>query len=124
ARQKLGGERVVLTFPPGLDFIVSFLGCLYGGAVAVPAHLPGSLRGMGRLRLIIEDAEASAVLGPAANLVRLRRWSEEAPYAARVRWLASEEIPGEAGDDWRAPQLGPDSVAFLQYTSGSTSDPK
>jgi amino acid adenylation domain-containing protein len=79
---------------------------------------------MGRLRLIIEDAEASAVLGPAANLVRLRRWSEEAPYAARVRWLASEEIPGEAGDDWRAPQLGPDSIAFLQYTSGSTSDPK
>jgi acyl-CoA synthetase (AMP-forming)/AMP-acid ligase II len=60
------GERALLLHPPGLSFIASFLGCLYAGAVAVPAYPPGRNRPPARLRSIAADARARFVLAPAA----------------------------------------------------------
>src|SRR5215218_5321981 len=58
------GERVLLLYPPGLEFICAFFGCLYGGVVAVPAYPPRARAGKGqpRLRSIVQDARPHAVL--------------------------------------------------------------
>src|SRR6185436_14851726 len=122
ARHAGAGERVLLLFPPGLDFVAAFFGCLYAGAVAVPADPPRSERSLPRLRAIARDAAPRFVLAPAAGLDRLRQAAAELPELAGVRWLALEECREE--ENWREPAAGPETLAFLQYTSGSTSDPK
>jgi amino acid adenylation domain-containing protein len=112
-RRGAQGERVLLLFPPGLDFITAFLGCLYAGAVAVPAYPPSPGRGTGRLRSLLEDAKPRLALTTPPLLPRVEREVEGAVA-----------IEGLLPEDWRPPAVSPDSLAFLQYTSGSTSTPK
>ncbi|HVR98103.1 MAG TPA: fatty acyl-AMP ligase, partial [Thermoanaerobaculia bacterium] len=117
------GERVLLLYPPGLDFIAAFFGCLYTGLIAVPAYPPRSPRMMPRLLAILADAQPAAALASAAALQRVRGWLERTPEAAGLPWLATDEIdPAPAG--WEPAAPAGDAVAFLQYTSGSTSTPK
>src|SRR5437764_1050890 len=61
-QRKVSGERVVLLLPPGLDFIVAFFGCLYAGAVAVPAYPPKNNRNLTRLQAILSDSGALVAL--------------------------------------------------------------
>ncbi|HWN44200.1 MAG TPA: fatty acyl-AMP ligase, partial [Thermoanaerobaculia bacterium] len=112
-RRGAQGERVLLLFPPGLDFVTAFLGCLYAGAVAVPAYPPSPGRGTGRLRSLLEDAKPRLALTTPPLLPRVEREVEGAVA-----------LEGLLPEDWRPPAVGPDSLAFLQYTSGSTSTPK
>lgn len=124
--QSLGaeGERALLLYPPGLEFITAFLGCLYAGVVAVPAYPPRQNMNLLRLQAIVTDAEATLVLttsGLLANLVS--RWAEN-PELATMRWLATDDIDTHLSHTWQAPKLEKDSLAFLQYTSGSTGTPK
>ncbi|MFL6194096.1 MAG: non-ribosomal peptide synthase/polyketide synthase [Thermoanaerobaculia bacterium] len=119
----LRGERAVLLFPPGLDFIVGFFGCLYGGVVAVPAYPPRTRRDDPRLAEIVRDCRPRAVLTTAAVRARLTG-REEAAGLADARWIAADEVPPGLADGWRDPGLDAGSLAFLQYTSGSTSSPK
>ncbi len=112
-RRGATGERVLLLFPPGLDFVTAFLGCLYAGAVAVPAYPPSPGRGTGRLRSLLEDAKPRLALTTPPLLPRVEREVEGAVA-----------LEGLLPEDWRPPAAGPDSLAFLQYTSGSTSTPK
>src|SRR5687768_7866263 len=112
-RRRAQGERVLLLFPPGLDFVTAFLGCLYAGAVAVPAYPPSPGRGTGRLRSLLEDAKPRLALTTPPLLPRVEREVEGAVA-----------LEGLLPEDWRPPAVGPDSLAFLQYTSGSTSTPK
>ncbi len=116
------GERVLLLYPPGLDYITAFFGCLYAGAVAVPAYPPRSRRPSARLASIQESAGARAVLAPAAVLAGLDRQLER---PAGVLWLAAEgETLSEGAEEWRHPGVDGEALAFLQYTSGSTAAPK
>ena len=110
------GERVLLLFPPGLDFVTAFLGCLYAGAVAVPAYPPSPGRGTGRLRSLLGHAKPRLALTTPPLLPRVEREVEGSTEAVALDGLLPE--------DWRPPAVGPDSLAFLQYTSGSTSTPK
>ncbi len=109
------GERALLLYPPGLDFVAAFFGCLYAGVVAVPAYPPRlNDRSQPRLRAIAADASPRAALTTASI-------AERVPELAGVPWIATDALP--AG----SPELidpDPDAVAFLQYTSGSTSAPK
>jgi amino acid adenylation domain-containing protein len=114
------GERAVLLFPPGLDFIAAFFACLYSGVVAVPTYPPNLKRDLSRLRAILRDAAPQVVLAPAETVARAEGLLPDFPA---LRWLALPESGEEAGD-WRAPAVGPETLAFLQYTSGSTGDPK
>jgi pristinamycin I synthase-3/4 len=120
----LAGERALLLFPPGLDFVAAFFGCLYAGVVAVPAYPPRASRVEARLWEIFRDARPRAVLTTAALRARLEGARDRAPELAAARWIATDLVPDEAAGGWRDPDLEPGSLAFLQYTSGSTSSPK
>ena len=123
AREGVGvGERVLLLYPPGLDYIAAFFGCLYAGAVAVPAYPPRSRRPSARLESIQESAGAKAVLAPAAVLAGLDR---QLARPAGVLWLAAEGAGlADGAEEWRHPGVDGEALAFLQYTSGSTAAPK
>ena len=121
------GERALLMYPPGLEFIAAFFGCLYAGVVAVPAYPPHPARldrDLARLRAIVADAQVGAVLGTEEILVTLPTVFGNAPELAGLSKVTTDcTEPGDCGS-WERPNLDPDSLAFLQYTSGSTAAPK
>jgi amino acid adenylation domain-containing protein len=125
ALQDLGatGERVLLLFHSGLDFIAAFFGCLYAGAVAVPAYPPRSARGLPRLRAILDDARPRVVLSTEELSGRARRLLGGIANLEPMAWLATEGLEARA-EEWREPAIDHDTLAFLQYTSGSTATPK
>ncbi|HEU0077587.1 MAG TPA: fatty acyl-AMP ligase, partial [Longimicrobiaceae bacterium] len=120
--QGLRGERVLLLVPPGHEFVASYFGCLYAGAVAVPVFPPRHNRTLGRLLAIVADADARAVLATDEVIAELARNLDDAPSLRALRWLSSSAPADPAA--WADPGVRPDDVAFLQYTSGSTSTPK
>jgi acyl-CoA synthetase (AMP-forming)/AMP-acid ligase II len=121
------GERALLLYPPGLQFIAAFFGCLYAGVVAIPAPPPDPSRLqriLPRLRAIAKDARATLVL-TTRNYSQLKEtssqlWSE----SQTMRWLVSEKVPSQLAEEWQEPTVSGDTLAYLQYTSGSTSTPK
>jgi amino acid adenylation domain-containing protein len=115
----LAGERALLLFPPGLDFVAAFLGCLYAGVVAVPAYPPRPGRSGARLAGMLRDASPRAALTTAALLPRVAR-----EVAATATPLATDTLAAALADRWRPPALRSSDLAFLQYTSGSTAAPK
>ncbi|HEX2573591.1 MAG TPA: fatty acyl-AMP ligase [Polyangia bacterium] len=143
-RQGAAGERALLLFPPGLDYIVAFLGCLSAGVTAVPAYPPDPFRldrTLPRLRAIVADARprlaltSSAVFELAGSLL-----AEEEGFAS-LDWLATDAATGaqadtradtmtdaEAARDRGSPAnrqpIDEGTLAFLQYTSGSTGQPR
>src|SRR6266545_3779307 len=118
------GERALLLYPPGLEYVAAFFGCLYAGAVAVPAYPPRLNRSLPRLRSILDDARPRVALTTAAILARVDGWREQAPDLKDVPWIATDGLAGAGADLWVEPDAGPGTLAFLQYTSGSTGTPK
>jgi acyl-CoA synthetase (AMP-forming)/AMP-acid ligase II len=117
------GERVLLLYPSGLEFVVAFMGCLYAGAIAVPAYPPRMNRNILRLTSIIADAGAVLAFTTAAHAGRTQRLLEEAGIRS-MRVAAIDEMPADSGASWQTPSATTSQLAFLQYTSGSTSHPK
>jgi acyl carrier protein len=117
------GERVLLSYPPGLEYVVAFLGCLYAGVVAVPTYPPRLNRPISRLRAIAADSRATAALTTTRILSSMERRLVHAPEMKSLLWLATDDGSGLAGE-WRCPEIGSKTLAFLQYTSGSTAAPK
>ncbi|HYO12608.1 MAG TPA: amino acid adenylation domain-containing protein, partial [Thermoanaerobaculia bacterium] len=118
------GERALLLHPPGLGFVASFLGCLQAGTVAVPAYPPGRNRPPARLRAIAADAGARVVLAPSSLASDPEALVAKVPELGRALWIATDALPPELAHAWRETSPAPDDPAFLQYTSGSTADPK
>lgn len=121
------GERVLLLYPPGIDFTAGFFGCLYAGAVAVPTYPPEPERlerTLPRLRAIAQDAGARFVLTISPILALVEAMVAHAPELVALQWVASDALPLAHGALWRQPQVEGDTLAFLQYTSGSTGHPK
>lgn len=118
------GSRALLLYPPGLDFISAFFGCLFANVVAVPAFPPGGGRSvsrsgsqrLARLAAICADAEPSAVLTTSEAIRRL-----SLPMDLDV--IATDGIVDSAAE-WRETAADRPTIAFLQYTSGSTARPK
>ena len=121
------GERAILLYPPGLDYIAAFFGCLYAGVVAVPAYPPQRKRMLGRLRAVLTDSGASLALATAkvhAGVERLSRQDSGMAEFGDVQWLETD-VPAEGIETiWRTPSVAGETLAFLQYTSGSTGTPK
>ncbi len=112
------GECVLLLMPPGLDYVASFFGCLYAGVIAVPAYPPLSKRQMGRVQEVVNDCGADQALTTSSLLRKVTSLEGD------LSWTAVDTLPSSQADAWRAPAIRPDTRAFLQYTSGSTSQPK
>ncbi|TWT91992.1 fatty acyl-AMP ligase [Stieleria varia] len=111
------GERAMLALPFGIDYLQAFLACLHAGIIAVPAYSPRTNRQDDRFTAMMSDCQPIAVLCDK---------NDRDPIAAQstdVRIIALQELRGE-----KSPNViclaKPDSVAYLQYTSGSTSTPK
>lgn len=120
----LAGQRVLLLFPSGAEFISAFFGCLYAGAIAVPAYPPRNARSLPRIRGIVEDASPAAVLTTAADITRIQSLLPEGSTTSRLRYVATDTISTESAADWEDPRVDENALAFLQYTSGSTASPK
>jgi len=121
------GDRALLLYPAGLEFIAAFFGCLYAGVIAVPLPPPNPAkpqRTLPRLRAIISDAQPSLVLTTSAILSSTEDLFTQAPELQKARWLATDTITGSLVHEWRDPAVTANTVALLQYTSGSTADPK
>ena len=118
------GERVLLLYPPGLEYISAFWGCLYAGAIAVPAYPPRQNRSLLRLQSVAADAQSTLALTNSSLLSKVDAMSAQCAELNQLRWLATETVPDEMAQSWRRPMIGSDDLAFLQYTSGSTSIPK
>jgi acyl-CoA synthetase (AMP-forming)/AMP-acid ligase II/acyl carrier protein len=118
------GEAALLLYPPGLDFISAFFGCLYAGVAAVPAALPTRNRGTSSIGAIAKASQAALVLSTADQCETAERSYTHLPELLERPWLATDRIPDDRQSAWRDPQVDAAQTAFLQYTSGSTSSPK
>jgi amino acid adenylation domain-containing protein len=127
ALQQMGmqGERALLLYPPGLDYIIAFFACLYAGAIAVPAYPPSNNRHMPRLQAILDDSKAKIILTTRQVADNIRRFPGATGDLPANHWLPTDAV--ELIDDtssWQPPLLQARDLAFLQYTSGSTGDAK
>jgi natural product biosynthesis luciferase-like monooxygenase protein len=124
--QNLGasGERALLIYPPGLEFIAAFFGCLYAGVIAVPAYPPRRNQSLSRLQSIVADAGATIALTTKTVLSNVERQFTQSPTLQALHWLATDNIASDLAQAWLQPAISSDTLAFLQYTSGSTGTPK
>ncbi|MCH1502066.1 MAG: fatty acyl-AMP ligase [Verrucomicrobiales bacterium] len=118
------GERALLVYPSGPEFVISLLGCMAAGVIAVPASAPRPRRHDERLERIVRDAEVSAILTSETLVDDLQTrmvdsWRDGA--APRLITPNQQESPSPSTS---MPNLGSGDIAFLQYTSGSTGKPK
>ena len=121
------GDRAILLYPAGLEFILAFFSCLYAGIVAVPTYPPNFTkisRSMPRLLSILSDAKPKLILSTLETIDLLEPIIKDHGEIKDIAWLATEKTPNDEAENWIMPDISKDSLAFLQYTSGSTSTPK
>ncbi|MDH6098907.1 fatty acyl-AMP ligase [Anabaenopsis sp. FSS-46] len=118
------GDRALLLYPQGLEFITAFLGCLYAGVVAVPAYPPRRNQKKSRLLAIIEDSQPQIILTTSSVLENIQSKLETFLNLSVTKLLATDNLSKNKDLEFRLPNISGDTLAFLQYTSGSTGSPK
>jgi acyl-CoA synthetase (AMP-forming)/AMP-acid ligase II len=121
------GERALLLYPSGLDYVVAFFACLYAQVVAVPAYPPRPARPnrtTSRVWGIIADAQPAVALCTTRVLPTVQTLFAERAGSLTPRAVTTDDLTDEMADRWSEPHISSDTLAFLQYTSGSTSTPK
>ncbi|MBX5488220.1 MAG: AMP-binding protein [Mycolicibacterium hassiacum] len=118
------GDRVAILCPQSLEYLVAFFGTLYAGRIAVPLFDPSEPGHVGRLHAVLKDCKPAAVLPAAAAAEGVRKFFRAYPPNERPRVIAVDAVPDEVGATWVEPPV-PDetTIAYLQYTSGSTRIP-
>ena len=116
--------RVLLLYPPGLDYIVAFFGCLYAGLIAVPSYPPSRSASSRRSSVfaIAANAQPAVVLTTPKSLETSAAQREQ--IAGNAVWLAPDLTAAALGDEWTSPEQESSALAYLQYTSGSTTSPR
>jgi fatty acid CoA ligase FadD32 len=117
------GDRVAILCPQNLDYLVSFFGTLYAGRIAVPLFDPAEPGHVGRLHAVLDDCEPSAILTTSDSAEGVRKFIRSRPAKERPRVIAVDAVPEEVSSTWELVPAGRDTVAYLQYTSGSTRIP-
>ncbi|MDA8697682.1 aminotransferase class I/II-fold pyridoxal phosphate-dependent enzyme [Rhodopirellula sp.] len=117
------GDRVLLLYPPGLEFVVGFFACHAAGAIAVPAYPPRRNRKASRIRSIVVDSDARWALST-QSVVDLLKGDQPHDDLIGVQLLGTDSPEMRDISKWRRPKLQDSSLAVLQYTSGSTGSPK
>ena len=121
------GKRAMLLYPTGLDVITALFGCLYAGVIAIPTPPPEASRlrwTMPRLQSIVKDAEATLVLCTGSVLEMLENAGDDVAEIQSIQKLDTERTELGWAEQWVSTDIGRDTLAYLQYTSGSTSSPK
>ncbi|MEH1813251.1 MAG: condensation domain-containing protein [Nostoc sp.] len=121
---ELAGERALLLYPPGIDYLPAFFGCLYAGVVAVPAYPPRNERNTPRILAILKDAQTAVILTTTAILSQLKSLLADKFDLDSIRWLITDNLAPGIEEAWQEPLIDRETLAFLQYTSGSTGTPK
>lgn len=117
------GERALLMYPSGLEFITAFFGCLYAGVIAVPVYLPKRNKKAFRLLSIIYNARPKIILTTTSMLADIEKKREQEVELAQLRLIVTDTIQANP-QEFVFKAVTPESLAFLQYTSGSTGTPK
>ncbi|MEM7760753.1 MAG: fatty acyl-AMP ligase, partial [Cyanobacteria bacterium P01_A01_bin.40] len=117
-------DRVLLLFPAGLDYITAFFGCLYAGVIAIPAYPPRPNRSLNRIQNILQNAQTNLALTNRETLQGLERQLERSPELQNLRWITTDTLDDDLARGWHQPNITENDIAFLQYTSGSTAEPK
>lgn len=118
------GTTVALAYPPGLDFVAAFFGCLYAGVIAVPMCAPHPRKGNERLAAILGDARATLMLTTLRGVRGFELATPHVPALARVTAVATDTLAAHDAPDRPVRSPASDAVAFVQYTSGSTMNPR
>lgn len=132
------GDRVMLCYPPGLDFALGFWGCLYAGAIGIPVYppYPGTLaKDLPKFNRMVEDSGARVVLTNktyhlASKMATVKGFfsvdKKATTWPSDVQWFTTDSISDSAANlyDDTSLDLTLDDLAFFQYSSGSTSAPK
>jgi myxalamid-type polyketide synthase MxaB len=118
------GDRALLLYPSGEEFIIAFFACLYAGVIAVPVYPPRRNQKLSRLQAITKDAQAKLALTTTSLLSAIEEKFSSDPELVTVPCLATNNIPDKQAENWQKPNLSLEDIAFLQYTSGSTGMPK
>lgn len=141
------GDRVILLYPPSIDFIAAFWGCIYAGVVPVPTPLPLKKSGFSqRLEIIIANCSPALMLTTttikkALQLNQIANFLEQVPLVKQVTSKFLERFPIDHKVQLAHKSLlttdqikpitkgfiadsGPNDILLLQYTSGSTDDPR
>ncbi|MGK7956650.1 MAG: AMP-binding protein [Crocosphaera sp.] len=121
------GERALLLYPAGLEFLCAFFGCLYAGVIGIPAPPPEASRlkrTLPRLQAIAKDSQTSLVLCNSKITSIVDQAREQVPELQPIKWLDTEVINNKLSQKWQKPNINGDTLAYLQYTSGSTATPK
>ncbi len=122
-QERAPGQPVLLCYPSGLEFVAAFVACFHAGCLAIPGYPPRNRRHVARIRAIAADSHAPLVLSTGRAVDDLREWlPAESEAGAEV--IDTRSIGEEAAGAWRPVDVDPRSLAYLQYTSGSTSTPK
>lgn len=120
------GERALLLADDGIDGLTGFLGCLYAGVISLPLPAPDpgkAHRFLPRFDSVISDAGAKYIV-TTSHVLRQIEAAPWRPPAQALHTILIDAVHLEKADDWRPVEADPDAVAYLQYTSGSTSTPK
>jgi acyl-CoA synthetase (AMP-forming)/AMP-acid ligase II len=121
------GDRALLLYPPGVDYLIAFFGCLYAGVIAVPVYPPRPNHHATRLQAIVADATPAIVLTSASIAATASAGlATDLGLAPGIPWLATDTdgLPEAYSGAWSPATAVGDSIAFLQYTSGSTASPR
>lgn len=118
------GDRVAILCPQNLDYLVAFFGALYAGRVAVPLFDPSEPGHVGRLHAVLDDCHPSAVLTTTEAAEGVRKFFRSRPASQRPRVIAVDAVPDDVAATWvHFEDVDETTIAYLQYTSGSTRIP-
>jgi len=121
------GGTVLLLYPSCIEYITAFLGCLYAKVIAVPLYPPEPAqfeRSMSRLNAIVKNTMPSLILTDTLVMHLSKEFLSEESVLNKMEWMVTDHIETELASSWEKPRIDGDTLAFLQYTSGSTGNPK
>lgn len=117
------GDRVAILCPQNLNYLVAMYGAIYAGRIAVPLFDPSEPGHVGRLHAVLDDCRPSAILTTTEAAEGVRKFFRSRPANQRPRVIAVDAVPAEVASTWEPVEVTVETVAYLQYTSGSTRIP-
>ncbi|AAS02536.1 long-chain-fatty-acid--AMP ligase FadD32 [Mycobacterium avium] len=117
------GDRIAVLCPQNLDYLIALFGALYAGRIAVPLFDPSEPGHVGRLHAVLDDCTPSTILTTTEAAEGVREFIRARSAKERPRVIAVDAVPNEVNSTWVPPEADENTIAYLQYTSGSTRTP-